>query len=367
MKLGFITTSRADFGIYLPLLKACEAQGWTYLVFAGGMHTSSKYGNSHRLIEDEYKIRIAEKITSLGENDDPQDIAVAMGATTSAFGKLWNKYTDLRMMFALGDRYEMFCAALSCVPFNIPIAHLHGGETSLGAMDNKFRHALTSIASYHFVSAAEHAARVVQIIGDESNVFNVGALGLEGIRTTEVYSRQEFSNRFGIAMEDKFVLVTYHPETIELKNDEFADQLIGALQQIPYKILCTLPNADTQGSVIRSKLLRFANEQPAKIRCFENLGQRGYYSAMCYCTMLIGNTSSGIIEAASYHKPVVNVGNRQKGRLTSDNVIHVDNDASQIVNAVLFASEQLVGKTFVNRYGDGNSSGRIVAALKQVS
>jgi GDP/UDP-N,N'-diacetylbacillosamine 2-epimerase (hydrolysing) len=356
MKLGFITTSRADFGIYLPLLKACEAEGWNCLVFAGGMHTSQKYGNSYRLIEDEYKIRIAEKITSLSDNDDPQDIAVAMGATTSAFGKLWNKYTDLRMMFALGDRYEMFCAALSCVPFNISIAHLHGGETSLGA-----------IASYHFVSAAEHAARVVQITGDERNVFNVGALGLEGIRTTEVYSREEFSNRFGIAMDDKFVLVTYHPETIDLKNDEFADQLIDALHQIPYKILCTLPNADTQGSVIRSKLLRFANEQPEKIRCFENLGQRGYYSAMCYCTMLIGNTSSGIIEAASYHKPVVNVGNRQKGRLTSDNVIHVDNESNQIVNAVLFASEQLVGKKFVNRYGDGNSSGRIVAALKKVS
>ena len=367
MRCGFITTSRADFGIYLPLIRAIEQEGWKYYVFAGGMHTSPKFGRTVDLIEKEHGIEVSEKIKSLVDDDSPSGIVQSMGATVTNFGSLWSRYKDeVDVVFVLGDRFEMFSAATSLLPYNIPIAHLHGGESTLGAIDDKFRHAITAFSDFHFASTEQHAARVAQIVGSAKKVYNVGALGIDGINLAELYSPDEFSKLFGFNVWEPYALVTYHPETVDLRNEEFVHELTGALKQLPYKVLCTLPNADTQGSVIRNQLMMFEKEEPSKIKCFENLGQRGYLSAMKYCQMMIGNTSSGIIEAASFNKPVINVGNRQKGRTAGENVLHVPNQTSAIVEAVKFAEKNLGGIQFSNPYGDGTAANKIIGILKKL-
>lgn len=367
MNLGFITTSRADFGIYIPLLRAIDREHWTVYIFAGGMHTSSRFGNSYRLIEDEYNFKIAEKIDSALDDDSSAGIGRSMGVTTSNFSAVWQKYRDrLDVVFAMGDRFEMFSAALALLPFNIPLAHLHGGESTLGAIDNKFRHALTSIADFHFTSTEQHAGIVRSITGSNQHIYNVGALGIDGIKQTRFLSTGEFKVKFNFDISEEYLLLTYHPETVDLRNSEFADELIKALKSSHYGILCTLPNADTEGNIVRSRLLEFEEEEPQKIKCFENLGQTGYLTAMKNCSMVIGNSSSGIIEAASFNKPVVNIGNRQKGRTYGKNVIHVTNNAHDILEGIQIAESQLIGKMYENPYGDGDASQKIINILKSM-
>jgi GDP/UDP-N,N'-diacetylbacillosamine 2-epimerase (hydrolysing) len=364
MNLGFITTSRADFGIYLPLLKAVAKENWTTYLFAGGMHTSAKFGHSYRLIQEEYNFKIAEKVSGVLDDDSPSGIARSMGVTTSDFGAIWKKYKNrLDMVFAMGDRFEMFSAALALLPFNISLAHLHGGETTLGAIDDKLRRALTSIADFHFTSTEGHASAVRSITNSNEHVYNVGALGIDGIKAAQFLTPDEFKRKFDFNIDEDYVLLTYHPETVDLRNDEFAGELIKALKTTQYRILCTLPNADTEGTIIRSRLLKFEKEDQQKIKCFENLGQAGYLTAMKNCRIVIGNSSSGIIEAASFNKPVVNIGNRQKGRTCGKNVVHVNNDADDITDGIA-AAQQLIGKKFDNPYGDGHAAQKIVNILK---
>jgi UDP-hydrolysing UDP-N-acetyl-D-glucosamine 2-epimerase len=183
----------------------------------------------------------------------------------------------------------------------------------------------------------------------------------------QLYTSEQFSGKFDFDVTDAFILVTYHPETVDLRNSYFIEQLTDALSKSSFRVLCTLPNADTEGGVIRQHLLEFQKAHPEKIKCFEILGQKGYLSAMKYCTMMVGNTSSGIIEAASFHKPVVNVGNRQKGRLAGENVVHVENDSGQILDGISRAKRLLLGKIFENPYGMGKTAEKIIEILKKQS
>ncbi|MCH8902742.1 MAG: UDP-N-acetylglucosamine 2-epimerase (hydrolyzing) [Bacteroidetes bacterium] len=367
MNIGFITTSRADFGIYLPLLKQIEeSDKHNYFLFAGGMHMSERFGSSYKLIE-EAGFTIAEKVISFENDDLPVDISVNMGKTLTGYSKIWNNYSNkLDLVFAMGDRYEMFAAAASIVPFNIPLAHLHGGESTPAAIDNKFRHALTSLASIHFTSHEIHAQKVKEITGSDENIHVVGAPGIDNLVNMDLYSSKEFESQFKFNLDQPFVLCTFHPETLNFgSNKEYAEELVGALQEIEENILCTLPNADTAGLTIREVLLNFEKQNEQKIKCVENLGQAGYLTAMKNAELLVGNTSSGIIEAASFNKPVVNVGNRQMGRLAGDNVIHVNNKKKEILDGIVKA-KNLIGRNFENPYGNGNAASKILAILDEL-
>jgi GDP/UDP-N,N'-diacetylbacillosamine 2-epimerase (hydrolysing) len=366
MIIGFITTSRADFGIYIPLLNRIKnAEQHDYRIFAGGMHTSEKFGNSHRLIE-EAGFQVHEKPTTLVDDDSPKGIGLSMAKTTQAYAKVWAKHGDsLDVVFALGDRFEMFAAASSIVPFNIPMAHLHGGETTLGSTDNKFRHAITAIADCHFTSHASHSARVVNILGDDKNVYNVGALAIEYMQNFESYTAEEFDSLFQFDLNTPFILTTYHPDTRNLGNEEKIRSLTQALHAISFPVLCTLPNADREGMLVREALVKYEREYPDKIKCFENLGQKGYMTAMKHCKFMLGNTSSGIIEAATFDKVVIDVGDRQKGRLAGENVIHVGHEAEDILKGVE-KIETMPEKQYVNPYGDGNTSQKILDILEEL-
>ncbi len=364
--IGFISTSRADFGIMLPLIRAIDAhEAFDYRIFVGGMHTSEKFGWSYQLIENNYGLRITEKLVTLIDDDSQTGISQSMGLTTQEFGKIWRKHkTDLDLVFVLGDRFEMFSAVASLLPFNIKIAHLHGGETTLGAIDNKFRHAITAMSDYHFTSNEVHAKRAESITGNTDQIYDVGAMGIDSAMQVELVDAPFFLERFKIDIEQPFILTTYHPETVDLNNDIFINELIEALKIIQIRVLCTLPNADTQGSLIRKAFLDLEKSHPNLIVCHENLGQRGYFTAMKHCTMMIGNTSSGIIEAGAFAKPVINVGNRQKGRFAGENVIHVSNNTQEIV-AAFHQNKALDLSNFKNPYGNGGTAQQIMKILEK--
>ena len=258
----------------------------------------------------------------------------------------------------------MYAAASSLIPFNIKIAHIHGGETTLGAIDNKFRHAITMLSDLHFTSHEQHAEKVIQMTSEKHTVFNVGAMGVENLLQQSLMTPEEFLAKFSFDISADFILTTIHPETVSLgKNKEYIAQYIEAVKELTIPVLCTLPNADSDGKIMREALLEFEREYPDKIKCFENLGIKGYFTAMKHSLLMVGNTSSGIIEAASFKKWVVNLGDRQKGRFAPSNVANVSFDKKEIVLTV----SSLLKKDcsdIVNPYGKGDSSVEIVKIVE---
>ena len=363
MNLIILTSSRADYGIYLPLLKKLKREPYfTFKIVAFGTHLSEKYGNTiNQIYQDGFEV--SHKIKTVLDSDSPESISKSMATTIDIFAELWDKekpWTDY--IICLGDRYEMFAAVASSIPFNIPIAHIHGGETTLGAIDNVFRHSLTAMSKLHFASTQSHADRIAQILGSKKSVYNVGALSLDNLDDIHILNMNEFKNQFNIELNSP-VLVTFHPETIAYeKNEYYIKELILALNTINNQILITMPNADTMGHVIRERLLEFAKHKPNVITV-ESLGTVGYFSCLHHCAYVLGNSSSGIIEAASFGKYVINIGNRQSGRDTGSNVIHCEIDKHKIIEAIE-KLEHLPVISNENIYGDGHTSDKIISILK---
>ena len=368
MRLAVLTSSRAEYGIYRPLLEALRAEpGFDVRLFVFGTHLSPFHGFTVQQIEADGLAPISERVESLILGDSPEAISTAIGLTITKFSAVWTRWRDqLDLVLALGDRYEMFAAVAAALPLGIRIGHLHGGETTLGAIDNQFRHSITLMSSVHFTSTARHAARVAELVGSDRNVFDVGALSLSNLLSVPLYSTEEFRERFGIDLSRPTVLVTFHPETIAYeRNREYARELVAALEALPEQVLITMPNADTLGSVIRGELERFVSRAAGKAVAVESLGTQGYFSAMRHCAYLIGNTSSGIIEAASLGRYVLDLGQRQAGRDAGPNVINVPVEKNAIVEAA--ARVRALGTYEGPKlYGDGSTAGRIVSHLKNL-
>lgn len=367
MKVGVLTSSRADFGIYLPLLRALRDDVFFELeIIAFGTHLSDFYGRSVDQITA-LGFQVSHEIESMLLTDTPASISCAIGLTMIKFSDFWKKNaTRFDFVFCLGDRYEMFAAVSSGVPFNVRMAHIHGGETTLGAIDNVFRHSITLASSLHFVSTDAHGERVAALIGTNDRIYNVGALGLDNVMDMQLLSIQEFQDKWGINLGNKTILVTFHPETIDLKiNEQNVNELIKAINSLSaYQFLITMPNADTAGSIIRSAL-KENFELKKNVYLIENLGSQSYFTAMKYASFLLGNTSSGIIEAASFNKYVINLGNRQLGRSAGDNVLHIPVSATEILAAVT-KIELKQGKQINNIYWNGGAAAKIIRVLKNL-
>lgn len=366
MRLAVLTSSRADYGIYRPLLEALKAAGgFDVRLFVFGTHLSPYHGSTVAQIEADALAPIAERVESLVLADSPEAISTAMGLTLLKFSAVWARWQgQLDLVLALGDRFEMFAAVAAAVPLGFRVAHLHGGETTLGAIDNVFRHSLTLMAQVHFASTARHAARVAELVGSAQNVYDVGALSLSNLLSVPLYSTEEFTTQFGIDLSRPTVLVTFHPETVAFeRNREYAQELVAALAALPEQVLITMPNADTLGTVIRGELERFVARSGGRAMAVESLGTKGYFSAMRHCAYLIGNTSSGIIEAASLGRYVLDLGDRQAGRDAGPNVINCPVERGAIVEAA--AQVRALGAyDGPNLYGDGSTAGRIVTILQ---
>jgi GDP/UDP-N,N'-diacetylbacillosamine 2-epimerase (hydrolysing) len=365
MRIGVLTSSRADFGIYAPLLLKLKADPFFELeIIAFGTHLSKFHGFTITEIEQS-EYNTVHKISSLLSNDDEQSISTSYGLTAIKFADFWqsNKYD---LVFCLGDRFEMSAAVQAGIPFGVKFAHIHGGETTLGAIDNVYRHQITIASILHFTAASSFSEKITELIGSSNGVHTVGSLSLDGIESFKPIEKSLFYDRFKIPYQE-FALVTFHPETIATQlNKEYALEMRLALAQVAKKLflVITMPNADTMGSVYRLEIEKLKNESPNRILCIENFGRENYFSAMKYSKFLIGNTSSGILEAASFGKYVVNVGNRQEGRLQSQNTFNATFRKESIVEITneVFHLNDFNG---ANYYHQDGTAKMIIEVLKK--
>jgi GDP/UDP-N,N'-diacetylbacillosamine 2-epimerase (hydrolysing) len=368
IRIGVLTSSRADFGIYLPLLKAMKADDYFDVnIIAFGTHLSSYHGNT---IEDikASGFHVPYTISSLMSNDDAGSIASSFGLTALKFADFWKEaHGRFDLVFCLGDRFEMAAAVFAGIPLQIKFAHIHGGETTLGAIDNVYRHSITLASSLHFVAAAPFKEKVDQLTGNPAACFVTGALSLDNLDQIQFLDNESFQSKWNVNLSSKFILVTLHPETVAFeRNHFFASEFTTALRELlnDREILITLPNGDTNGSVYRKAFSELANEFPEAVSLIENFGTQSYFTCMKSADLLLGNTSSGIIEAASLGKYVVNVGDRQKGRLTSGNVVTVPFES----NAIVKACRERFSMTYSgeNVYKVGNAAKLMIEKLKQL-
>jgi GDP/UDP-N,N'-diacetylbacillosamine 2-epimerase (hydrolysing) len=363
IKIGVLTSSRADFGIYLPLLNHLkkESNFFDFSIIAFGTHLSKFHGYT---IDEIYNsgFLVPYKISSILLTDDEESIATSYALTALKFANFWaEQQNSFDCVMCLGDRFEMAAAVTAGLPFNILFAHIHGGETSLGAIDNVYRHMISLASKLHFVSAKPFVDRIKSIVGDDANCYLVGALSLDDIDKMELPSKSDFKAKWNINPDDSFILITIHPETrSNLNTSEHVNVIETVLSELVLEsnLVISMPNSDTHNSLFRQCFENLKSKFPDKIYLIENFGRSNYFAAMKFCKLVLGNSSSGIIEAASFNKYVINIGDRQKGRLASENVFHVPFDADEIIERV---------NDLKDKYYNGNNVYKISNAAINIS
>jgi GDP/UDP-N,N'-diacetylbacillosamine 2-epimerase (hydrolysing) len=339
-RIAILTSSRADFGIYLPLLFALQKDSFfSFKIIAFGTHLSLEHGYTISEIEKEGFI-IDYKLYAAQNSNNQQGISENYAEYAKLFSSFWGVHAqEFDLVFALGDRYEMAAAVMSSIPFGIKIAHIHAGETTLGAIDNVYRHCITLASSICFTSTDIYTEKVNQLTGNSIPVYNVGALSLDGIENIELPSQIELENQFKLDFSKPLILVVMHPETIEPhKNGFYINELLDAIELLPeYNYAINLPNADTNAFIIRDAILKLKDKNLTNknISVIEHFGKRNYFACMKYASLIIGNSSSGIIEAASFQKYVLNIGLRQKGRAMGENIINCEFDKFSIMDKII--------------------------------
>ena len=367
MKLAVLTSSRADYGIYLPLLKAMKEDSLFQLsIIAFGTHLSPFHGRTvEQIIADGFEV--AFRINSLLLSDDESGVASSFGLTALKFADFWQGHkNEFDIVLCLGDRFEMFAAVSAGIPFGVRFAHIHGGETTLGAIDNVYRHSISLASSIHFTSTEAYAEKVAQLTGSKENIYSVGALSLDNLQNVPLLSKEAFEEKWDIDLDEPTILITIHPETVNSAvNFSHAEVMKDCLEELlrKFQLIITMPNADTQGSIYRACFQSIANKIGARVKLIENFGTQSYFTAMQYSNFLLGNTSSGIIEAATFNKYVINVGKRQQGRFAGENVINVPFDKEDILDAVRVV-ESFGAFNKINPYYQGGAVKKVLQVLK---
>jgi len=369
-KICVVTGSRADYGLLRWLmLEIKDDPDLELQILVTGMHLSETFGLTYKEIESD-GFEINEKVVVLNDKDSGLSIAksIGSGVTGCALG-LERMKPDLIVL--LGDRFEIFAAATAALVLTIPIAHLHGGEVTLGAFDESFRHAITKMSHMHFVASEEYRNRVIQLGENPELVFNVGGLGIDAISKITLLTKEEFERKRGVSFSKKNLLITFHPVTLEPGSaGKQMDELLSALENLSETTLIfTLPNADTGGLSIISKVEKFVKDH-ANAYSFASLGQIDYLSCVNIVDGVIGNSSSGLTEVPSFRKGTINIGDRQDGRLLSTSVISskpLKNDIKSAVDTLFSASFQEKIKTSINPYGEAGSSKKIYTIIKQIN
>lgn len=369
MDVAVVTVARSDFGIYLPVLRALAATDWAKpLIIAGAAHLSDRHGRTADWIEQE-GFAIDARVPVTYRND--ASLAVAHGCAEAITG-FANAFEALKpeAIVLLGDRFEMHSAAVAAVPFGIPVAHLHGGEITQGAIDECYRHSITKLSHIHFASTSSYADRIVQMGEDPRHVFAFGAPGLDHIASFIPWSIERLAEELSLCLDQSPLAVTFHPETLSDRDSlSQVEPLIEVLCELDVPLIISQPNADPGNHAILERWRAFADSRRDRVRLIANLGTQGYFSLLHYAKAMVGNSSSGIIEAASFELPVVNIGERQLGRIRGKNVIDVDFDRLAIRNAIVKATSgefRTKLSKMTNPYGCGNASEKIVAALGQI-
>jgi len=368
-KICVVTGTRAEYGLLYWLMKEIEADKELELqLIVTGMHLSPEFGLTYKEIEKEFTIN--KKIEMLLSSDTSIGISKSMGLAQISFAEA---YEDLKpdILVVLGDRYEIFSAVSSAMIANIPIAHLHGGETTEGAFDESIRHSITKMSHLHFTATNEYRNRVIQLGEHPNRVFNVGGLGIDNIKKLKLLSRNEFEESIGFKLNKKNILITFHPVTLENSTAKEQFQiLLDVVDELEEThIIFTKANSDTDGRIINSMIDEYVQKHKDKAVGFTSLGQLRYLSALQYIDAMVGNSSSGLIEAPSFKIGTLNIGDRQKGRIMADSVIDCEVDKKSILNSFqkLYSDEfQENLKSVVNPYGSGGASLEIKNILKSV-
>lgn len=371
MKVCVVTGTRAEYGLFYWLLKALEQDdAFTLQIVATGMHLSPEFGLTYQEIEADGFV-IDAKVDMLLASDSA--VATTKSSGMALIG-LADAFEQLQpdLVVLLGDRFEALCAAQAAMLATIPIAHLHGGEATEGVIDEAIRHAISKMSHLHFPATEPYRQRLIQMGEHPDKVFNVGALGVESVKRTTLLSKQALEQSIDFDLGNDFFLVTYHPVTLnENEQAQGMQALLDALDAFPnHKILLTFPNADTNGRALLAQVKAYAAQQPQRVFLTESLGRIRYLSALSQCACVVGNSSSGIIEAPSFQVATVNIGSRQQGRARANSVVESESSRQEIVNAIqeaLKLTENYKKTGIENPYDGGNTSQRIVDVLKQVS
>ncbi len=366
--VAVVTVGRSDYSIYLPVLRALQSHPALSLrLIASGAHLSPEFGLTVTRIEED-GFSVDDRVETLLSSDTPQGTAKSIGLGVIGFGQVYSRARP-DILLVLGDRFEMYAAALAALPFGIPVAHIHGGELTQGAIDDALRHSMTKLSHLHFTSTVTYARRIEQLGEEPWRVVVTGAPALDNLRTLPLLSPSAIASQFGIEVRPAPLLVTFHPVTLESDQVERqAGELLHALDRIGLPVVFTQPNADSGGRRIGEMIDAFVAGHPTARRV-DNLGAVGYFSVMNVAAAMVGNSSSGIVEAPSFALPVVNIGTRQTGRVQGANVINVGNDREDIVLGIRRAMEPGFRESLrgvPNPYGDGHASGRIVDRLNDV-
>ena len=363
-KICVVTGSRAEYGLLSPILiKIQESNKLDLQLISTSSHHSTEYGLTYKQIENDGFI-MDDKINNLFPSDSNSSI---VKSTAKASSLLADSFDRLQpdIVLLLGDRYETHAAATASMLMNIPIAHIHGGEVTEGAVDEQIRHSITKMSYLHFCSTETYRQRVIQMGEDPARVFYSGAPGIDNIKNLKLLTKNKLEKELNWKLTSKSALFTYHPVTLEESDVEIdLEVILSILETFSFNILFTYANADSGGKVINQKIEEFCKIQPARYKVVKSLGQIKYLSAMKYVDLLVGNTSSGIIEAASFKKPVVNIGDRQKGRLRGENVIDCNlNSLQDSIKLALSSSFRNKIKNLNNIYGTGAAADIILDKL----
>lgn len=371
-KVAVLTTSRADYGHLFWFLRAIQAEPeLELLLYVTGSHLSPSGGSTVRQVEAD-GFPVARKIEILLAADTPSAAAKAMSLALAGFADAMAEDRP-SVLVLLGDRFEIVPVALAAVLHGIPIAHIHGGETSEGALDESFRHAVTKLSTLHFPAAEPYRRRILQMGEAPESTHLVGAPGLDHLHRTELLPRAVLQATLGLSLEVTTALVTYHPVTTEPgQANAHVDALLAALlAEAPLQAVFSKANADAEGQLINARVESFCESHPERFRVFDSLGTQRFLSCLQHLDLCVGNSSSGLIEAPSFALPVVNVGNRQRGRLMAANVIQAGTTEAEIRRGIRLAAsagfrERLTGMTNpYDRFGDGRVGERIVATLRR--
>ena len=370
------TGTRAEYGLLKPLMDEIQKDPDLKLqILVTGMHLSPEFGLTYKVIEND-GFQIDEKVEILLSSDSSVGIAKAMGLGMISYCEALGRLNP-HIVIILGDRFESLSMAQTCMIARIPIAHLHGGEASYGAIDESIRHSITKMSHLHFTSCNEYRNRVIQLGEHPNRVFNVGAIGIENIKNLPLMSKQDLEKDIGFNLGDQYFLITFHPVTLEnATSEEQFKNLLNALDKFilessqKIKIIFTKANADTEGRIINKLIDLYVTQNSEKAVCFTSMGQLRYLSAMQNAAAVVGNSSSGILEAPSFQVPTINIGDRQKGRLQAKSVINCEPTQISIQTALTKAVSLKFIKSLsdiINPYEKDETVKEISVVLKSIN
>ena len=367
-RIGIMTGTRAEYGLLKSLMQEINKDNDLELyLIVSGMHLSPEFGMTYKEIEED-GFEINAKVEMLLSSDSPVGVSKSIGLGIIGFADEF-KRAGLDMLILLGDRYEALAAAVAAMIMRIPISHLHGGELTEGLIDEGIRHSITKMSYLHFTSTEEYRRRVIQLGENPERVFCVGAIGVENIKKINLMTKEELERSIHFEIDENTVIVTYHPVTLE--NNTVEEQFLNLLEVLDrnpkIRMIFTKANADTNGRIVNELIDKYAAQNSERACAFMSLGQKRYLSALKYCRIVIGNSSSGIIEAPSFGKPIINIGDRQKGRICADSVIncgYTQQEIQQAMETALTEEFENKARNCRNPYEKENTAANIISVIK---